>query len=82
MAVAAGIVSLGNQVIPCAGVVHLIAFFHLLYTAAVRVVELPGVGVDYIIGARGRRIVLYDFRCGGWGSDHSAARSQYIFFAG
>ena len=34
MTVAARIVALRNQVIPCADVVHLIAFLHLLYTAA------------------------------------------------
>ena len=34
MTVAARIVALSNQVIPCAGVVHFIAFLHLLYTAA------------------------------------------------
>lgn len=78
IAVAAGIVALGNQVIPRAGVVHLIAFFHLLHAPAVRVVEFACVCVDYIFGASGRNIVL----CSGWGSDHNTARGQYIFFAG
>ena len=51
MTVAARIVALSNQVIPCAGVVPLIAFFHLLHAPAVRVVEFVCVGIDYIIGA-------------------------------
>ena len=51
MTVAARTVSFGNQIIPCAGVVHLIAFLHLLYTAARRIVEFARVSIHDIIGA-------------------------------
>ena len=49
MTVAARIVALGDQVIPCAGVVHLIAFLHLFYTSTRRIVEFPGIGIDDIV---------------------------------
>ena len=82
MTVAARIVALGDQVIPCAGVVHLIAFLHFFDAAAISVVEFARVSIYDIICARRRSIVLYDFLCGRWGSDHNAARCHNIFLAG
>ena len=67
MTVAARTVSFGNQFIPCAGVIHLIAFLHFFDAAAISVVEFARVSIHDIICARRSSIVLYDFLCGGWG---------------
>ena len=51
MTVAARIVALGDQVIPCAGAVHLIAFLHFFDAAAISVVEFARVSIHDIICA-------------------------------
>ena len=51
MTIAARIVALRNQFIPCSSKEHFVAFFHFLYTATRRIVEFPRVRVDDIICA-------------------------------
>ena len=49
MTIAARIVALRNQFIPCSSKEHFVAFFHFLYTATRRIVEFPGIGIDDIV---------------------------------
>ena len=48
MTVAARTVSFGNQFIPCAGVIHLIAFLYFFDAAAISVVEFARVSIHDI----------------------------------
>lgn len=51
MTIAARIVALRNQFIPCSSKEHFVAFFHFLYAATRRIVEFSCVRVDDIICA-------------------------------